>query len=230
MAQSQHISHPRLHGHHVQTLMTTLHRSPSAAHEHRRLNGNRRRVFEKKLAALQKLDDDCDHQHAAGASSESSSSFPRGHNFHVRVARVWVTCTHLLRGYDKLISPSKMLFEAQLADQRRHALAQKRIAERLRQADPPPPRSGRKHPSFQTRKLLKPTQHEEIEVEPGKILNNGSPITSCIKSWLQQPFVHLAHMAAKKFGDRHSSLSKISSARIPLVDSLSCAGGSEEFQ
>jgi hypothetical protein len=143
MAQSQHVSNPRLHGHHVQRLMTTLHRSPSAAHEHRRLNGNRRRVFEKKLAALQKLEDECD-QHPAGASS---SSFLRGHNFHVRVARVWVTCTHLVRGYDKLISSSK-LFEAQLADQRRHALVQKRIAERLRQADPPPPRSGRKPPSF----------------------------------------------------------------------------------
>lgn len=224
MAQSQHVSNPRLHGHHVQRLMTTLNRSPSAAHEHRRLNGNRRRVFEKKLAALQKLEDECD-QHRAGASSESpSSSFPGGHNFHVRVARVWVTCTHLLRGYDKLVSPSK-LFEAQLADQRRHALAQKRIAERLRQADPPPPRSGRTPPSFQMRKLLKPTQHEESEVVgPGNKVNNESPVASSIKSWLQQPFVHLAHMASKKLGDRHASPQQISSARIPLVDSLSCAG------
>lgn len=227
MAQSQRISVPRLHGHHVQRLMTTFHRSPSAGHEeHRRLSGNRRRVFEKKLAALQKLEDECDqHPAAGGASSESpSSSFPGGDNFHVRVARVWVTCTHLLHGYDELIPPSK-LFEEQLADQRRHALAQKRIAERLRQADPPPPRSsGRKPPSCsQTRKLLKPTQHEESEVVadgPGNRVNNVSPIAS----WLQRPFVHLAHLASKNLGDRHASSRQISSARIPLVDSSSCAG------
>ena len=224
MAQSQRISNPRLHGHHVQRLMTTLHRSPSSAghEEHRRVSGNRRRVFEKKLAALQKLEDECDQHPAGGSSRESpSSSFPGDHNFHVRVARVWVTCTRLLRGYDKLIPPGK-LFEAQLADQRRHALAQKRIAERLRQADPPPPRSRRKPPSSQTRKLLKPTQHEESEVvaEPGNRVNNVSPIAS----WLQRPFVHLAHLASKNLGDRHAISRQISSARIPLVDSSSCAG------
>lgn len=218
MAQSQHHL-PRLHGHHVQRLIT-LHRSPSAMHEHRRLNGTRRRVFEKKLAALQKLEDECD-QHPAGASS--SSSFLRSQNFHVRVARVWVTCARLLRGYDKLNPPSK-LFEAQLADQRRHALAQKRIAERLKQADPTPPRSGRKPSSFQTRKLLKPTQHEESEVGiQGDQVNNVPPVASCIKSWLQQPFVHLAHMASKKLGDKHASAGEISVSRKPLVDSLSRA-------
>ena len=151
----------------------SLQRSTPATHP--RLNG-RRRVFSHKLATLQKMKDRCPHP--------ASSSFLPG--FHVRVARVRVTCTYLLSGYDRLESPE--LCDAQLADQSRHEIAQKKIAAKLRQADRP----------AQRRRLFNRASRRSCRFRWQGLKDsvNLSPIISCFKSWLQQPFVHLARMAS----------------------------------